>query len=156
MKKGGFTMKTAAWLSVLMLLGSVAAVGQMKGGGKAEEELLKLERERLAAVEKGDTSVLERDTADDYTLVNRNGQIRSKQETISDIKSGALKVESLKLDDAKVRLYGNTAVMVGHTTQTGTYNGKDISGSTAFTRVWVKEGGKWKSVALQQTQVASQ
>jgi len=149
-------MKTAVWLSVLLLLGSVAAAGQMKGDGKTEEELLKMERERLAAVEKGDTSVLERDTADDYTLVNRNGQIRNKQETISDIKSGVLKVESLKLDDAKVRLYGNTAVMVGHTTQKGTYNGKDISGRTAFTRVWVKEGGKWKSVALQQTQVASE
>jgi hypothetical protein len=62
-------------------------------GGKStavsvEEELRKLETDRAAAVVKADITTLEAQTADDYTLINANGQVMDKKQTLDAIKTG--------------------------------------------------------------------
>src|SRR5438093_6188233 len=52
-----------------------------------------------------------------------------------------------------VRVYGNTAMITGKTDVAGTMAGKDTKGQIMFTRVYVKKGGSWQSVAFQQTLV---
>jgi len=74
-----------------------------------------------------------------------------KADTMSAIKSGDIKITSNELSDLKVRVYGDTAVVTGKTDVKGTSGGKDISGPTLFTRVYVKKDGRWQSVAFQQT-----
>ena len=73
--------------------------------------------------------------------------------TVEQIKNGQIKLESDEPSDMKVRVYGNTAVVTGKANIKGTIAGKDASGTVAFTRVWVKKGGKWMTVALQQTKM---
>ena len=58
--------------------------------------------------------------------------------------------------DIQVRVYGDTAVLTGRTTQKGQFNGKDISGQTRFTRVYLQQRGKWQAVAFQATRIAEQ
>jgi hypothetical protein len=48
-------------------------------------------------------------------------------------------------------VYGNTATVVGRSNQKGRENGKDYSGDYRFTRVYVKRGSHWETVALQTT-----
>lgn len=43
--------------------------------------------------------------------------------------------------------------MTGRAVQKGTENSKDDGGANRFTRVYVKQGGRWLSVALQVTLV---
>lgn len=54
----------------------------------------------------------------------------------------------------KVRVYGSTAVIMGKADVKGMLGGKDATGQIMFTRVYVKKGGQWQSVAFQQTSVA--
>jgi hypothetical protein len=48
-------------------------------------------------------------------------------------------------------VYDNTAVVTGRSIQNGKENGKDYSGDYRFTRVYVKQNGRWQTVALQTT-----
>ena len=121
-----------------------------------EEELKKLETDRAAAVVKGDVATLEKQTSDDYTLINMYGQMSGKSQMIDNFKSGQTKLTSDDLSDMKVRVYGNTAVITGKADAAGTMGGKDVKGQIAFTRVYVKKGGSWQSVAFQQTLVSNQ
>jgi len=54
-------------------------------------------------------------------------------------------IESLENDDVKVRVYNdNTAITTGHWKRVSRDgDGKDTSMSGRFTRVWVKQNGKW-------------
>ena len=49
----------------------------------------------------------------------------------------------------------NTAVITGKVDVAGTMAGKDIKAQIMFTRVYVKKGGQWQSVAFQQTRISN-
>jgi ketosteroid isomerase-like protein len=117
------------------------------------DHIKKLEQDRAQAVVKGDTAALDRMTSDDYVFTDFTGRTRKKQDTISAIKAGDIKMESYDLDDLDVHVYGNAAVITGKATTKGTIGGQDASGSYRFTRVYVKQAGAWKSVAYQQTKI---
>jgi ketosteroid isomerase-like protein len=135
---------------------SVATLFGLAWAASAEEELKKLETDRAAAVVKGDVATLEKQTSDDYTLINMYGQMSGKSQMVDNFKSGKTKLTSNDISDMKVRVYGNTAVITGKADVAGTMAGKDAKGQIAFTRVYVKKGGSWQSVAFQQTLVSNQ
>jgi len=120
-----------------------------------EDQIKKIEKDRAAAVVRGDVAALEKLTTDDYTFINRNGQLAGKAQTMSALKSGDIKITANEVSDLNVRVYGNTAVVTGRTDTKGTMAGRDISGPLLFTRVYVKKDGRWQSVAFQQTPVVS-
>ena len=124
-------------------------------GAATEDQIMKMEKDRAAAVVRGDVAVLEKQTTDDYTFINRNGQLAGKSETMSALKSGDIKITANNVSDLKVRVYGNTAIVTGRTDTKGTMAGRDISGPVLFTRVYVKKDGRWQSVAFQQTPIVS-
>jgi len=45
------------------------------------------------------------------------------------------------------------AIVIGRSTQNGVENGNDYSGDYRFTRVYVKENGRWMTLASQTTPV---
>ena len=115
------------------------------------EKILALEEERNQAILHGDAAALERMTADDYTFITLRGELRTKAQVLANFKGGLAKYDSRTISDLKVRVYGNTAVVTGRAIQQGMENGKDYSGDYWFTRVYVNQGGNWKTVALQTT-----
>jgi ketosteroid isomerase-like protein len=70
-----------------------------------------------------------------------------KAQSIDDLKSGNLKLQAASLDNAKVQVYGDTAIVTYSSDDKGTYKGKDISGKTRWTDVFVKQKGRWMIVA---------
>jgi len=109
-----------------------------------EQAVRQLDNERTQAILKGDTAFIERVYADDYVVIGVNGLVRDKAQVIADFKSGALKVESFKDDELKVRVYGDTAILTGRSTSKVKDKGQDTSGQSLFTRVYVKQNGQWK------------
>jgi ketosteroid isomerase-like protein len=55
----------------------------------------------------------------------------------------------------KVRSYGDTGIVMGRLTIKATWEGSDVGGEYAFTDTFVKQGGKWRTVASQVTRVES-
>jgi len=114
-------------------------------------EILELEKERNQAIISGDATALERMTSEDYTFITLRGELRTKAEIVQGFKTGVFHYESRQISDLKVRVYGTSAVVTGRSIQKGSENGKDYSGDYRFTRVYVKQDGRWQTVALQTT-----
>ena len=155
-------MKRILVIAALVAATSALAFGQMKDkkagmhqSGSAEQAVTQMEHELAASVEKSDTVTYARLIGDDYTFTTQDGVVRTKAEMIASYKSGELKYESVSFDDIKVRLYGNTAVVIGRSTVKGQDKGQDISGRYRYTRVYVKRQGRWQLVATQSTRIAA-
>ena len=116
-----------------------------------KEEILEIEKERNQAIISGDAVALERMTSDNYTFITLRGELRTKTEIVQGFKSGSFHYESRQISDLNVRVYGNAAIVTGRSIQKGRENGKDYSGDYRFTRVYVKQDGRWQTVALQTT-----
>jgi ketosteroid isomerase-like protein len=136
-----------AALFVFAVLGSAWA--------QSDEQLKKLETDRAVAAVKGDVATLEKQTSDDYTFINLYGRMSDKSQMVNAFKTGQTKLTSNELSDMKVRVYGDTAVITGKADIKGTLGGKDVAGQIMFTRVYVKKGDQWQSVAFQQTRVSN-
>jgi uncharacterized protein (TIGR02246 family) len=119
----------------------------------AEKQIRQLEEELRAAFVKGDAATVERVLADDYTTTNVNGVTRTKAQLIADIKSGAVKTESLTLDNIKVRVYGDAAVLTADRRSKGSLRGTDTSGHQRMIRVLIKRQGRWQPVAYAATAI---
>src|SRR5213080_4964242 len=117
----------------------------------AIEEIKALEEARNVAVLHGDVAALDRMTSDDYTFITLRGELRTKSDILKGFASGSFHYESRQISDLKVRVYGDTAIVTGRSMQKGMENGKDYSGDYRFTRVYVKQKGRWVTVALQTT-----
>jgi ketosteroid isomerase-like protein len=139
-------------------IASLFVLGTLCGSAAAQEvadQIKKMETDRAAAVVKGDWAKLEKETSDDYTLININGQMSNKSQMVEGFKSGQNKLTANDLSDMTVRVYDNVAVVTGKMDTKGTMGGKDVTGQGVFTRVYVKKGGHWKAVALQQTRLSN-
>ena len=144
-------------LAILAFSSSVSAQGgnvsPTSSNGSVEQEIKTLEEDRNRAVLSGDAAALDRMTADDYTFITLRGELRTKAEILKGFQSGSFKYKSRQISDLNIRVYGDTAVVVGRSIQKGVENGKDYSGDYFFTRVYVKQNGRWLSVALQTTPI---
>ncbi len=140
------------------ILALVTCVGAQRNGARSastdagtREEILELEKERNQAIISGNAGALERMTSDDYTFITLRGELRTKAEIVEGFKSGSFHYDSRQISDLNVRVYGSTAVVTGRSIQRGKENGRDYSGDYRFTRVYVKQDGRWQTVALQTT-----
>ena len=151
-------MKRIVLTAVCVVFGASAILARAAGASPAtdqaaEKEIRQIEEELRKAVVNGDAATFERVLSDDYTTTNVNGLVRTKAQLIADIKSGAAKTESLTLDDIKVRVYGDVAVLTAERTARSSLRGTDTSGRQRMIRVLVKKQGRWQPVAMQATAI---
>ena len=137
-------MKSAFFITVLVL--AVAATGVAQNES-VEDTIRKLDNERIQAQIHADAVALDRIYADDFIGVGPSGTVRTKPQVISDFTSGELKFQSITTNEVKVRVYENTAVETGVSTMLGQDKDKAVPRETRFTRVWVKQKGRWRLVA---------
>jgi len=136
-------------IAFMILFGSLAYGQKMT----TEQTLMKMEQEMADAFVKGDMSVWDKYSADNAVFTNPGGMLENKAQSMAMFKSGDLKIESTKMDDMKVQMFGNTAIVTYRSTDKGTFKGRDISGEYRWTDVFAKVGGKWKLVAGQGTPI---
>jgi ketosteroid isomerase-like protein len=124
-------------------------------GGNAEQEVSAIADQMIQAWLKSDTSFFDKNSTADYTAIHSDGRLTTKAEEMDAFQSGALKYEHIGLREKKIRVYGNTALVISLSSSKGTLNGKPFSGDFRTTRTWVKQGGNWKMAAFQSTRAAA-
>ena len=138
-------------IAVFVLTVAPLTVGQKQSGGTQTERVVavirKLDEQRIQAQIHADRKELDRIYADDFIGVGPSGTVRTKPQVISDFTSGELNFQSITTDDVQIRIYGNTALETGRSTMIGKDKGKAVPRDNRFTRVWVKQQGRWRLVA---------
>src|SRR5438034_8477179 len=145
-------MRRTIVIAALVLTTASIALGQRSSAsgdrrGGIEQVIRQLDHERIQAQIDADAAALARIYAADFIGVGPSGAVRTKPQVISDFTSGELKFQSITTDDVQVRVYGNTAVETGRSTMNGQDKGQTVPRDTRFTRVWVKQQGRWQLVA---------
>lgn len=141
-----------AAISILVLGANKAAPA--KSDRAVEQTLIQMEQEWNRALMAKDIKTVDRIMADDWTGIDFRGVTMTKAESIEELKSGESGNESVELGDMTVKVFGNTAVVVGSDTEKSTYHGQDSSGRYAWMDVFVKRAGRWQAVASQSTKIA--
>ncbi len=116
-----------------------------------EQEVLELDRQRGEALQRKDIAYLDDLYAEDWSYITPFGfMVTSKKAYLEWVKNAAY--ETLRYDDVKARAYGNdTVVLTLKNTVEAKGAGESIGGAYLYTRVYVKENGRWKFVAQQGT-----
>ena len=112
-----------------------------------EQVIRQLDHERIQAQIGANAKALERIYANDFIGIGPSGTVRTKPQVISDFTSGDLKFQSITTDDVRVRVYRDAAVETGRSTMIGQDKGKAVPRDNRFTRVWIKQAGRWQLVA---------
>lgn len=153
-------MKKQIRLSVVIvcvvLLASISIGGPVRTANTSTEEFITfLEDAWVNAIVQKDFKVLNHVIADDFGGISPNGYPYTKDEAISDLKSGAYVVKSMNLDHMNVRVYGDTAVVTYYQNENSKFGDENCSGRYAFTDVWAKRNGTWQAVSSQGTPVVA-
>jgi uncharacterized protein (TIGR02246 family) len=135
----------------LPVCASATAASSPASSSSDKAAVTKLEKEWPAAVLKKDTAKILSLGSDDCVFTDSSGAIVSLKQIASDVKSGRYSVKSMHIDQLKVRVYGDTAIVLGLETEKSQYKGKDSSGQYRFVDTWLKRNGRWVCVASANT-----
>lgn len=117
------------------------------------KEIEALEMQWREAQLNNNVAVMDRLLADDYVGISANGIIETKAEALALRRAGTLHITQLDLNDLKVRIYGDTAVVTSRADLAGTNGASDISGKYRYTRVYNKRYGQWKIISFEASRI---
>lgn len=87
--------------------------------------------------------------SDNYLGIYADGTLATKAETIDSFKNGTTRFSQIRTWDRKIRVFGNTAVVVSKAQVVGTHDGESLSGLYRYTRVYHRHNGVWKIVSFE-------
>ena len=131
------------------------AVVQTKAASSPRERaVLAAMEEYKQAILDGDTAALGRIWTENYTFINPQGAIVSREQRLENIGSGSTDVQII--DDEReitVRLFGDAAIVQNLSTLHGTFSGQPTDTDLRGTFVWVRRNGRWRLATNELTAV---
>ena len=140
-------MKYLLVLTLALAMPVFARAAQTAASADDKAAITKLEQDWPVAFVKKDTAKMLSLGTPDCSFITSSGELISLKNFVADVKSGAYTVQSMHIDDLKVRVYGDTAVVFGLETEKSQYKGKDASGQYRFVDTWLKRNGQWLCAA---------
>jgi len=116
------------------------------------DQLSRIEERLIAAWVAADRSFHEGVLADDWSVIDATGRVLTKAEVLKDSFGVEDRQITLgRIDDIKVRPFGNWAVVTGRTHVAGQNGGEPFEVTLRFTDVFAHRDGSWLVVASQAT-----
>ncbi|WP_432467279.1 nuclear transport factor 2 family protein [Agarivorans sp. Z349TD_8] len=93
--------------------------------------------------------------SEELVFTNHFGQLMSKSDDIEGHRSGFVNINSIKLSDQTVKVFGDTVVVSVLSLIEGTFGDAQANALFRFTRIWKKiESGKWQVIAAHSTAIS--
>lgn len=113
---------------------------------KSEEELIILANDWDRAMVRNDADAIGRYMAEDWIFVGSDGSMSDKATFLGLVKSGALTHDVMESEDFRIRIYGDTAVLLARGVSGGKYQGQAFREVERSSNVFVKRQGEWRCV----------
>jgi len=138
-------------LAAVLLVFAIASAKQQAAvqALRAEDELIAVVREWLAAEQSGDRAALNRIIADDFIGSAFGGNVVSKDDLVPSEGEDSPRFPSSTLKESTVRAFGTTAVVMGRLA----LENAGQPGQIRFTFVLMKRQSGWQMVAAQLARV---
>jgi hypothetical protein len=127
-----------------------SAKPKLSRADQVSNALMQLERDIGKANIESDYAFFDRVEADEFIFTDSGGGITTKQQDLAGLKQPAnpdVKLVAYDVDQMKVMLYGQTAVVTGRVTTKRMVKGAPVTGQSRFTDVFVWRQGHWQIVA---------
>src|SRR5207237_4903239 len=123
-------------------------VTQLSG---AEQEMVNFERERLKAFALADKAAFERLVTDDLTMTHGYGEVFNKAQEMAVMRASTPErpLPALSIEDPKVKIYGDVAVMTGSLVETNRDGRRELV--LRFTNTYIRQKEHWRLLAGQLT-----
>ena len=122
------------------------ATAKVKPKASAEQQIVELQKQWVAAIKNQDDKRISQLQADGFFLaIGVQGmplRVVAREAWLGNLKSYV--TESYSIDDMRVSVYGDTAVVLMLFTQKATVRGQDRSAQFVITDVWVKQKRGWR------------
>jgi ketosteroid isomerase-like protein len=142
------TMLRATCCCLLLALAvSGTAAAQKAKDDSQETKLLIMEHLWNEAQVNRDARVLDAMIGREFVNTEYDGEVSDKSKFLADIKDPQFNLNSLTIQDVKVSMYADSAVVVGIYHTKGTYQNKPYEHFGRFTDTWVYSEGRWQCVA---------
>lgn len=134
----------------VFLLGLIAAgpiVGQNAKDDSQENKLVVMEHLWNEAQVNRDSRALDAIIGAHFVNTEYDGEVSDKAKFLADIKDPQFNLNTLTIQDVKVSMYGDSAVVIGTYRTRGSYQGKPYEHVGRFTDTWAFTEGRWQCVA---------
>jgi hypothetical protein len=132
----------------LLTIAALASTPAQKAKDDSQQtKLLVMEHLWNEAQVNRDSRALEGMLGAEFVNTEYDGEVSDKAKFLADIKDPHFNLSSLTIQDLKVSMYGDSAVVVGIYHTKGTYLGKPYEHFGRFTDTWAYTEGRWQCVA---------
>jgi ketosteroid isomerase-like protein len=142
-------------LGVLAIVAVAASAASAQRVKSDQDTLIELEQRWDAAFHSHDQRFIETLLADEFVATYGDGTRGDKAKELSLALDFNQQVDSSKLDEFIVKVFGNTAVVWFTQHLVGPVKGKPVAVDYRYMDVWVNRDGQWKCVASQSTRVGA-
>jgi ketosteroid isomerase-like protein len=119
------------------------------------DELIRVEQAFNQAMVSNDVARIADCTSDDWVLVTPEAGIVSRIRILQVIENGILSHDTMTKDVARVKVYGDVAVVTGRGQNTGAFKGQPIAADEWITDVYRRVDGRWLCVLTHLTPAAA-
>jgi hypothetical protein len=138
-------LRTTCCLLLLASLGQ--AVAQNSKDDSQQTKLVVMEHLWNEAQVNRDARALDSMIGANFVNTEYDGEVSDKAKFLADIKDPHFNLTNLTIQDLKVSMYADSAVVVGTYKTKGLYQGKPYEHLGRFTDTWVFTEGRWQCVA---------
>ena len=115
---------------------------------------LEMEQIRIGAYIDFNRKALEELLTDDYDYINSRGKLIARNQLLSALESREVVFDSIDLDETRIRIYENTAVMTGRLHEVGKSGSGPFDEWFRFTRIFIRQAdGNWRSVSYHSSRI---
>ena len=118
-------------------------------------EVIATERAWVEAIRKVDVAALASIMADEYAVISEDGQVLGKSEDLASYSTGNRHWDFAESDEYDVRVYGNTAILIGRWRARGVNAGYHFDYAARFVAHYVKRDGRWQMTFSQSTTLSN-
>jgi ketosteroid isomerase-like protein len=141
-------MLRATCCCLVLALGWVGPAAAQKSKDDSQQtKLLIMEHLWNEAQVNQDARVLDAMLGNEFVNTEYDGEVSDRAKFLADIKDPQFKPTSLTIQDVKVSMYADSAVVVGIYHNKGTYQAKPYEHWGRFTDTWIYAQGRWQCVA---------
>jgi hypothetical protein len=140
-------LRTAIGCILLGFLFTGLASAQKSIDDSQQTKLVVMEHLWNEAQMNRDSRALEGMIGTNFVNTEYDGEVSDKAKFLADIKDPQFNLSNIAIQDVKVSMYADSAVVVGVYRTKGSYQGKPYEHTGRFTDTWVFTDGRWQCVA---------
>ena len=130
------------WMLMPALVLAMAGA-QARDAKQDERAILRVEAAICEAFESGDAAYLRGALDPRFTLVDSRGTVTNLEQNLQEVRAREPRYETFRNHGQSIRLYGDSAIVIGITSIKGTAGGEAFAADFRFTDTWLYRDGRW-------------